>query len=141
MMEGEYPISGKQNGRLFFDYLPEINYAMVLNDVATCVRCILQNDDARDWTSVRLSVGGDMIRPCEVYMEKIGAGQRLQLLSWRKGSDQPLSFTVRRTAQDELTYENFTGLSIDGQPVDPSQYAAEPGSVKLTSLATSTLLE
>ena len=97
MMEGEYPISGKRNGRLFFDYLPEINYAMVLNDVATCVRCILQNDDARDWTSVRLSVGGDMIRACEVYMEKISAGQRLQLdnLKIEPDSSKLLTLTER----------------------------------------------
>ena len=78
-MEGEHQISGKRNGRLVFEYLPDINYAIVQNQVPTCVRCILESDDTQPWKAVKVSVGGALIRPCEVYIETVEPHARVQL--------------------------------------------------------------
>ncbi|MCR4853125.1 MAG: DUF4011 domain-containing protein [Prevotella sp.] len=133
-MEGKYKISGKRNGTLFFEYLPEINYAMILNNVSTCVRCMLENNDANDWTTIKLSVAGDMIRPCEVYVEKIGKGQRIQMdgLKIEPDSGKLLmlterlhsNFTLKVTADnndvvvekvfdiDLLPFDHWAGISV-----------------------------
>ncbi|MBR5950556.1 MAG: InlB B-repeat-containing protein [Actinomycetaceae bacterium] len=66
------------------------------------------------------------------YDVKDGLGSVIQSLEWRKGSGAALDFTVHRNVDDDLTFEKFTGLMIDGSPVDAKYYVASPGSVKLS---------
>ena len=52
--------------------------------------------------------------------------------TWTKGSDSTLDFTFKRTVDDGLTFERFTGILVDGQAVDPSNYVASAGSVDIS---------
>ena len=48
---------------------------------------------------------------------------------WTKGSKETSDFRVARSVRDEVTYERFTGIEIDGKPVDAENYTTAPGSV------------
>ena len=48
--------------------------------------------------------------------------------SYLEGSGSTLSFTFKAKRYDELTYENLTGIEIDGKPVDKESYIDKPGS-------------
>ena len=48
---------------------------------------------------------------------------------WYRGSDVTSDFAFKRSADDATTFSHFTGISVDGNEVDPSKYAAESGSV------------
>lgn len=52
--------------------------------------------------------------------------------SWTKLSSAPLDFTVNRNANDNLTYGLFTGVKVDGELIDASNYTAASGSLKLS---------
>jgi hypothetical protein len=51
--------------------------------------------------------------------------------TWTKGSGVTADFEVTRYPDDEPCFRLFTGIEIDGQPVDPSMYRAEEGCVEL----------
>ncbi|MBR0153511.1 MAG: leucine-rich repeat protein, partial [Lachnospiraceae bacterium] len=42
---------------------------------------------------------------------------------------EPLAFTVKRAEKDELTFERFSRLLVDGKEVDPANYTAQAGSL------------
>lgn len=52
--------------------------------------------------------------------------------SWTKGSSDSLTFTFKRSRNDETTYSHFTGIQVDGKTVDASNYTAVSGSVIVT---------
>ena len=59
-----------------------------------------------------------------VYLAVSGDGQ-----TWVKGSKATADFRFKRSEKDELTFENFSGVLVDGNAV-PSEYVdTEPGSV------------
>ena len=55
--------------------------------------------------------------------------------SWTRGSGDVLSFTFKRSLADEMTYDHFTGIEVDGQTVPATDasgranYTAVSGSV------------
>ncbi len=49
--------------------------------------------------------------------------------SWERESGTPLEFRFKRTAEDDRTFDNFTGISIDDKDIDKSQYETGKGSV------------
>ncbi len=48
---------------------------------------------------------------------------------WKKGSGMTCDFTFKRSEQDELTFDQFEGIEIDGEAVDYDSYSTEKGSV------------
>ncbi len=48
---------------------------------------------------------------------------------WTKGSNVTSDFRVARSIKDEVSYERFTGIEIDGEPVETENYTTAPGSV------------
>ena len=48
------------------------------------------------------------------------------------GSGKTLSFVFKRNVDDETSLSHFTGISVDGEVVDKSNYTAKPGSVIVT---------
>lgn len=78
-MKGEILRNGKRCGKLLFDYLPCVNYTMLRNGVATCIQCVVENEDTTDWRQVRVGVRGEQIKPHEVMLDFIPQGQRIQL--------------------------------------------------------------
>jgi hypothetical protein len=45
---------------------------------------------------------------------------------------EELVVTIKRTENDEQTYERFTGIQLAGQTVDPANYTTQKGSVIIT---------
>ena len=51
---------------------------------------------------------------------------------WEKGSTESLRFVYKRNVSDETAFSHFTGITVDENTVDPSDYTAVSGSVVLT---------
>ncbi len=51
--------------------------------------------------------------------------------SWKKGSSTGLNAVIKRDPNDDKAFAHFTGVKMDGADIDPSNYTAESGSVKL----------
>lgn len=60
------------------------------------------------------------------YSCKSGNGQ-----SWTKGSTKALKFTFKRSVNDKTSLTHFTGILVDGAPVDSSNYQLNAGSVAI----------
>lgn len=51
---------------------------------------------------------------------------------WTKGSGQGLEFVFKRSENDSVTFEHFTGIAVDKADVNPLNYTALSGSVVVT---------
>ena len=51
--------------------------------------------------------------------------------TWAKGTSAPLSFTAKRSVDDDKTFDHFVGIQADGKDVDAASYTAKAGSVVL----------
>lgn len=51
--------------------------------------------------------------------------------AWSKGNGSSLGFTFERSENDHLAFGHFTGVLVDGNPVDGSNYTARSGSLIL----------
>lgn len=51
---------------------------------------------------------------------------------WTKGSTEGATFVFKCQTNDDQAFGHFTGIEIDGQPVDSSNYTAVSGSVVVT---------
>ena len=49
--------------------------------------------------------------------------------SWTRGSKDTLGFTVKRSRNDETTFDHFAGVQVDGKDVPKDAYEAQAGSV------------
>ncbi len=65
-------------GSLRIDYLPCVNYSMVLNRVSTCNLCEIENQDHEEWNDVLIMIEGEFIKPSEMHIEKMMPRQRVQ---------------------------------------------------------------
>ena len=52
--------------------------------------------------------------------------------SWTKGSKDGLPFVFKRNFEDNTTFGHFTGITVDGKVVDPSNYTSASGSAVVT---------
>ena len=50
-------------------------------------------------------------------------------------SDENLKFVVKAKVNDNLTFDHFSGVDVDGTTVDPANYEATRGSVRLSMLS------
>lgn len=50
--------------------------------------------------------------------------------TWTKGSGKTIDFTVKRNINDAKTYALFTGIEVDGKPLNAADYTAASGSLK-----------
>lgn len=73
---------------------------------------VKKDEEAQDEVTYTFVVGGD--------------GQ------WTKGSGETFVVTVKRSVDDETTFGRFAGVEVDGKTVDPANYEAVAGSVKIT---------
>ena len=48
---------------------------------------------------------------------------------WQKESGGNMSFRIKSSGNDGETFNNFTGIQVDGKPVDKNKYEAKQGSV------------
>ena len=125
--------SNGHQGGFRLDYLPCVNYSMLLNKVNTCTMCEVENHDSVNWQTVKVGVSGEFIKPNEKHIDFIEVGQRAQIPELRI---EPLAdklldmtemvetvFTITITAgEDELlthdfpislmTFDQWTGTSV-----------------------------
>ena len=74
-MEKEILISGTYHGKLTVDYLPCINYAMMLNDDIAFKKFSIKNDSSHDiWHDVKITLSGDMLEPCQMDVVMLRPG-------------------------------------------------------------------
>jgi hypothetical protein len=71
--------SNNHRGSLRLDYLPCVNYSMLLNKVNTCNLCEVENKEEIDWRAVKVEVMGDFLKPSVQFTDCVPAGQRVQL--------------------------------------------------------------
>ena len=125
-------MNGHQGG-LRLDYLPCVNYSMLLNKVNTCTMCEVENHDTTNWQAVKVSVGGEFITPIVRHIDFIEVGQRVQIpeLKIEPLLDKLLNmtemvdtvFTITITAGEEvlltqdfpislMAFDQWTGTSV-----------------------------
>ncbi len=51
---------------------------------------------------------------------------------WKKGSDEGLTFSVKRSENDGETFSRFIGIKVDAVPVESNNYTVMQGSVIIT---------
>ena len=51
---------------------------------------------------------------------------------WIRGSEDPLVFVIKRSVDEDRTFDYFEDIMMDEEVLDPSVYTAEAGSVKIT---------
>ena len=125
-------MNGHQGG-LRLDYLPCVNYSMLLNKVNTCTMCEVENHDTTNWQAVKVNVGGEFITPIVRHIDFIEVGQRVQIpeLKIEPLLDKLLNmtemvdtiFTITITAGEEvlltqdfpislMAFDQWTGISV-----------------------------
>ena len=52
-------------------------------------------------------------------------------VSWKKGSTNGAEIVVKRNINDNVTFDEFKSVAIDGETVDAANYTTEKGSLKL----------
>ena len=94
-----------------------------------------RNEDGGITYTATATVDGETISETkETVIKPAGtAGYKFtaQSYSWAKGSSNQLNLTVKRNEYDEITFSEFTKITIDGKDVKSANYKAEEGSLKL----------
>lgn len=132
-MGNEFAIEGNVHGTLAFEYLPCINYAMVHNRIATCLRFALTNHDGQAWNDLYISLTGEELQTCELRADSVPAGQTVsfetlkiqpeanRLLTLSEGIHSDFLLTIRigeETAYEQrfpiylMAFDQWTGLDI-----------------------------
>ncbi len=52
--------------------------------------------------------------------------------TWNRGSKNAFTFTFKRSVRDEVTFDRFSEIQIDGKKVDETNFSKEKGSLILT---------
>ena len=68
-------------------------------------------------------------RVLEVPVYAFTLGENAQ---WTQGSDEPLTFTLARSYDNEGTFDKFRGIKVDGVATDAANYDATRGSVHIS---------
>ena len=76
-MQKVFDLSGRFPGQLTLDYLPSVNYAMVLNEDHAISRCHLKNCSEQTWKDVRIQIGGNLIELCQLNLAELKSHQTI----------------------------------------------------------------
>ena len=88
------------NIALAFDYLEEVNYALVQSKMNICNWCIIENNLSGDLENIQLEISGEYV---ETYLSlpfNLDAGQRIRIqdIKLQVNTDRLLSLTERITS-------------------------------------------
>ena len=114
-MEKEIIISAESyKGKIKLDYVPCINYAMVLNKKKTFGKFDVYVDRASpSWRNVNITITGDMILPYQKSVTKLNAGEAISL-----DDSELIPVATKLMALSEAMQSSFViCVSIDGQEV------------------------
>ena len=96
------------NIALAFDYLEEVNYALVQSKMNICNWCIIENNWSNDLENIQLEISGEYV---ETYLSlpfKLDAGQRIRIqdIKLQVNTDRLLSLTERISSCIYLKIKN-----------------------------------
>ncbi len=93
--ECNFKINGTDNGTLYFDYLPCLNYSMQHNHCNSFIGCVLKNDGDTTWNDIEIAIDGEMFTPSTVHIDVVSAGANIEV--------KDLSINVEPSLLIELT--------------------------------------
>jgi len=112
-MEKDFAIVGAYRGKLMLDYLPCVNYAMMLNDNLAFKKFSLKNDSDRvTWRDVTISLTGDMVEPCQLDFPELRPGH---IVNFESATLLPIA--AKLMALTEAVQTTFTITVKVGQDV------------------------
>ena len=120
------PASGTEGTGVTLTATPKEGYRFKEWQVITGGVTITDNQFSIERENVELKAIFELTAPKEYAFTK-GDGS-----SWTKGSGTPLDFTVKGSPDDTATFQNFTGIDVDGKTVAGWNYTTAPGSVNIS---------
>ena len=120
------PASGTEGTGVTLTATPKEGYRFKEWQVITGGVTITDNQFSIERENVELKAIFELTAPKE-YAFTRGDGS-----SWTKGSGIPLDFTVKGSPDDTATFQNFTGIDVDGKAVAGWNYTTAPGSVNIS---------
>ena len=67
------------NGYFSFEYVPCMNYSMVINKCPSIINCLIVNKEANDWQHVRVTLEGEMLSAKQAFVDLIPAHSEFDL--------------------------------------------------------------
>lgn len=111
-MEKEFSICGEYHGTINLEYLPYINYALVLNKDNAFGNFTLRNDSSYEvWNNVRIILTGDLLEPCQMDIPQLRPGQTV---SFEDAALIPVVSKLMALTESVQSAFVFT-LTIDGK--------------------------
>ena len=120
------PASGTEGTGVTLTATPKEGYRFKEWQVITGGVIITDNKFSIERENVELKAIFELTAPKKYAFTK-GDGS-----SWTKGSGTPLDFTVKGSPDDTATFQNFTGIDVDGKAVAGWGYTTAPGSVNIS---------
>ena len=129
-----YKIDGIDNGCLYFDYLPCLNYSMQHNHYNSLIACNLLNDGEISWKNVEITIEGDMLVTSTVHIDIVPPETHIEiknlainvnpslLIELTEGIDSKFRLTFNMNGESLFTkefsielmaYDQWTGISIN----------------------------
>lgn len=109
----EILIQGNRKGKITFDYLPCINYAMILNNNRTFNKFNLKNSDEQSWEDVRILLTGDMFEPCQLDAKRVNKGDVVDFVDANLMPNTSKLMALTESVQTEF----IVHLQIQGEEV------------------------
>lgn len=117
-MEKILPITGCFRGTVQIDYLPCLNYAMMLNNCKAFSRFTLQNNDSFPWEDVVVTLSGDMLDTCQINLQRLNAGEAT---SFENANLMPVA-TKLMALTEAMNTSFHLNISIGGQKAASQSY-------------------
>lgn len=103
--------------KLTFEYLPCINYSLMVSGIETCRSFIIENNDEKDWRDVAVTINGEFVKENVSHLDLIGRGRSMQLNSVSIAPDAvsliSLTEAISTTFHLEITLQGELFLEKD----------------------------
>jgi superfamily I DNA and/or RNA helicase len=90
-----YKIDGVENGSLYFDFLPCLNFSMQHNHYNSLIACNLMNDSEMSWENIEITIEGEMLDTSAIHIDVVPPGTHIEI--------KDLSINVNPSLLIELT--------------------------------------
>lgn len=112
-MEKEILIHGQYKGAIKYDYLPCINYAMILNDNRIFNKFVVKNNSEETWEEVDVRLTGEMFETCKLDVTQVKPGHVVDFVNANLVPTAAKLMALTEAVQTEFTIH----LDIKGEEV------------------------
>ena len=81
-MEKQVDILGEHRGKVCIEYMPCLNYVMVLNKQQGISKLELRNASAESWHNVSVALSGELIEPCQQNIAFLKHGKTVSIIDF-----------------------------------------------------------